>query len=283
MNAPNEIKESIGGATRYQYDNGSDSPAIMGASPFAGWQDVADRINGVSTFTGNIATRHGEQYEPFAIAKAKKHFDIEGTEQVRNIVGRYAATLDLLSDEGEFIVEVKCPYQGKKSKIWRSVMDFADPSYYVWQAHHQLLVTPSAKVHYLFIYDAESGDYCFCETMREQRHIDALCAEWEKFHAWMATGEKDPHDGWIQASQTWCDRATEYTEITAQIKDLEERQAELKKELLELGEGEKVKGAGLTLVKSVRQGNVNYKGIPELAGVDLDAYRGKPVDVWTLK
>ena len=57
----------------------------------------------------------------------------------------------------------------------------------------------------------------------------------------------------------------------------------MKGELLALGEGEKVRGAGVTLVKSVRQGNVNYKAIPELAGVDLEKYRGAPSEVWTLK
>lgn len=283
MNAPHEIKESIGGATRYSYRNGSDSPAIMGASPWGTWQSVKDAINGVSTFKGNIATAHGEKHEADAIAAARLTFGIEGIEQVRLIEGDYAATLDLYAESDELIVEVKCPYQGKKSKIWKSVMDYADPSYYVWQAHAQLLVAPAAKTHILFIYDAESGDSCYCETTRSEPAIAQLKAAWDAFYEWMATDQPDPNDGWIQASQTWCEKAARYADITAKIKEAEKDQAALKQELLDMAEGERVRGAGLTLVKSVRQGNVDYKKVPELAGVNLDAYRGKSTEVWTLK
>lgn len=283
MNAPNEIKESIGGATRYQFRNGSDSPSIMGASPWGSWQSVKDAIMGVSTFKGNIATRHGEDYEAEALAAALKEYSVSGQSQVRLIEGEYAATLDFLSDDGETIIEVKCPYQGKNSKIWKSVMDFADPSYYIWQAHHQMLVAPNAKVHVLFVYDASTKSYCYCETTRNQSAINDLKAKWDDFYAWMATDQPDPNDGWVQASQTWCLKAAQYADITKQLKSMEEQQASLKKDLLDMAEGDRVKGSGLTLVKSIRQGNVDYKKIPELKGLDLDQYRGKSTEVWTLK
>jgi len=275
--------ESIGGATRYSYRNASDAPKIMGASPYGGWTAVRDAILGVSTFTGNVATRHGENYEDAAIEAFKKQFELAGSSQVRRMSGEYAATLDFLSDDESIIGEIKCPYQGKASKIWKSVMDYADPSHYLFQLHQQLLCVPSAKFAYLFVYDAESGESCYCETTRSEAAIAGLKAAWDAFYLWMATDQPDPNDGWIQASQTWCDKAAEYAAITKKIKDAEKDQAALKQELLLLGEGEKVKGAGLTLVKSVRVGNVDYKKIPELKGIDLDQYRAASTEVWTLK
>jgi hypothetical protein len=35
--------------------------------------------------------------------------------------------------------------------------------------------------------------------------------------------------------------------------------------------------------KSERKGNVNYKKVPELKGVNLDEYRGESITVWTVK
>lgn len=283
MNAPDKIKESIGGAARYSFRNGSDSPAIMGASPFGNWQSVKDSVLGVSTFHGNAATRHGEQHESSAIAKAKSVFNLTGTEQLRLIDYPYAATLDFLADGGEIIVEVKCPYQGKNSKIWKSVMDYGDPSYYVWQAHHQMMVAPLARHHILFVYDADSGDYCFAETDRSESAITSLKAEWDRFYVWMESDQADPSDGWIKASDTFEELANKYLACDRIIKREQELQSEYKTKLLALAEGEKIRSQQLTLVKSVRAGNVDYKKIPQLQGVDLEQYRGKSAEVWTIK
>ncbi len=48
----------------------------------------------------------------------------------------------------------------------------------------------------------------------------------------------------------------------------------------------KISGNGIELQRSVRQGSVDYKKIPEfkkLSQEDLEKYRGKPSETWTIR
>lgn len=288
MNMPNEIPESIGGATRNLYRNASSTPAIMRVSPFGGWDAQRKTYRGLEgAFTGNVATAHGHQHESAARAAfvAKTKVELRGPERV--ILGDYAASLDgLFIEDGEtWLLEIKCPFQGKKAKIWRSVMDFADPSYYFFQIQHQLMCVPEAKGAYLWVYDAETGDACECEVLRDELAIKEICAQWDLFWAWMQTDEPDPNvEQWVERKDDpWHYAAKRFLEAKRAAEKAAEEAETLRKELIELAEGDKVRGAGVTVVKSERIGNVNYKAIPELKGVDLDKYRGKSSEVITVK
>ena len=47
-------------------------------------------------------------------------------------------------------------------------------------------------------------------------------------------------------------------------------------------DGQSTKGGGIRVTRSVAKGQVNYKAIPELMCVDLEAYRKEPAERWTL-
>lgn len=288
MNAPHDIPESIGGSTRNDYRNASSAPAIMRVSPFGGWDEQRKTYRGLDgAFKGNVATAHGHQHEDAARQAFAKKSGAQLAGPTRIIHGEYAASLDdVFEIDGEtWVLEIKVPYQGKQSKIWRLVMDFADPSYYFWQIQHQLLCVPEAKGAILWVYDAESGEGCECEVLRCPSSIAKLKEQWDAFWEWMHTDEPDPNkEGWVERKDdTWHYAAEKYLKAKAAVDRATEELDEARKALVSLTETPKEKGAGVTVIKSLRQGSVNYKSIPELAGVDLEQYRGKPTEVITVK
>ena len=79
--------------------------------------------------------------------------------------------------------------------------------------------------------------------------------------------------------------ATRYLDLGAQIKALEAAQKEERKKLEAFAKASGaavVRGGGITASRLTRQGNVDYAAIPELAGVDLDAYRKAPTTYWKI-
>ena len=75
----------------------------------------------------------------------------------------------------------------------------------------------------------------------------------------------------------------EMEKLKAEEEILKSKIESLKKNIVENAPHEKVLCGGLMLYKSTRKGKVNYKKIPELVGVDLEQYRGKESEVWTIK
>ena len=64
--------------------------------------------------------------------------------------------------------------------------------------------------------------------------------------------------------------------FSEKIKELEERKKEMSKLLLSKYSAKKLENEKLSIQILEKQGSVNYKIIPELSGVNLDAYRGSP-------
>jgi predicted phage-related endonuclease len=76
---------------------------------------------------------------------------------------------------------------------------------------------------------------------------------------------------------------SEYESTDAQIKDLEEYKADCRGKIDELCTSTRAKCAGYLMYRSSRAGNIDYKKIPELKGMDLEKYRSKPSSVFTIK
>lgn len=73
----------------------------------------------------------------------------------------------------------------------------------------------------------------------------------------------------------WLDAAAEYLELGTKYDELGTRYEEAKTRLAALATHAKEQGGGVSVAKFWKRGNVDYKRVPELAGVDLEAYRAK--------
>jgi antirestriction protein ArdC len=72
----------------------------------------------------------------------------------------------------------------------------------------------------------------------------------------------------------WLDAAAAYLELRTASEGLSTKLDEAKARLVGLASHAKEQGGGLSVTRMWKRGNVDYKGVPELKGVDLEQYRG---------
>jgi hypothetical protein len=72
---------------------------------------------------------------------------------------------------------------------------------------------------------------------------------------------------WLSAAAAYLELRTEYDELSAKFDEAKER-------LVSLSAHAKEEGGGLVLTRFWKRGSIEYKRVPELADVNLDAFRG---------
>ena len=92
--------------------------------------------------------------------------------------GLYSASLDGITLQGDLIVEIKCPYRGRDSTLWREVESGAVPGHYVAQIQAQLMVSGASHAH-LWVFDGEQGLLRTLE--RDEAAMAAIREAWDVF------------------------------------------------------------------------------------------------------
>lgn len=98
-----------------------------------------------------------------------------------------------------------------------------------------------------------------------------------KAHMLMQEGYKPRLD------DAWHDLAKQIHKIREKRKNLELEEKLLMDQLVALSKNKNSCNDHFYLQTIIRAGSVQYKLIPELQSVDLEAYRGKPTSYWNLK
>jgi len=136
---------------------------------------------------------------------------------------------------------------------------------------------------YYFSFDGKKG--VVVDVQRDDRYIESLIAQEIEF--WDCVQNFSPpklsdkdyvkreDDLWKELSNAWLD-----TDI--KIEDLNEKQRELRIALIRLSGDRNSLGNGVRLRHCVAKGRVDYKKVTELRGIDLEPYRGSPIESWTL-
>ena len=83
--------------------------------------------------------------------------------------------------------------------------------------------------------------------------------------------------------QEWISVADRKFRVQNELKRLRKEDSELSAKLKALSGGQTTKRGRYEYKKTSRKGGVDYKAIPELKTVDLEAYRKPPVDIWKLQ
>ena len=108
-------------AHRRTYRNESETPAVLGVSPWLTPYQLWQQKLGLVQPEVNAPMLHGTQLEPAARAAYEARTGLVMQPLVL-VDGEYSASLDGLTLGGDRILEVKCPYQGSASSLWeRSV------------------------------------------------------------------------------------------------------------------------------------------------------------------
>jgi hypothetical protein len=100
---------------------------------------------------------------------------------------------------------------------------------------------------------------------------------WDAFARYVTEAQAPPltdRDTRIRDDPEWLEAAAKYVELRTAYDELSAKCDEAKTRLIGLVRHAKEHGGGVSVTRIWRRGNVEYKRVPELVGVDLDQYRG---------
>lgn len=276
---------------------GSRVAGIIGASKYKTSDDVMREMvreyhGAEREFTGNAATEYGNQHEDVALQDFEilTGLDVQRVGFILHNDNKWLGVspdglIDLPdSDEG---VEIKCPYSGKIETLSER------PDYYA-QVCLSLVVTNRNTWHFFcWSKDAshhekverEDADAWYAEheqTIKEfYDEFTAIISDKEKSEPYLSDLEVDLSD-----NREWQQAVENFALCKARLEKYKEHEAEARENLIKLAKSTGVKkttGCGVSVTRSTRKGNVQYAKIPELKDVDLDKYRGKESEVWSVR
>jgi len=264
---------------------GSAVGAILGLAPYATRADILRSMvrqyhGAPSEFVGGPHIEWGVNNEPGAIwqyeMETGNKVEPAGFVPFEDWMG--ASPDGYLGSDG--LLEVKCPYSLRGGGEFKSIAD--QPHYYA-QIQVQLYCTGRQWCD--FYQWAPHGSkiervYLSQDWLNENMPI------LRQFHAEYLSEIDNPEHleplrkelNTLEAKRV----LDEIDQLADAIARATERKKELEADLVLMAGGQNANVWGRKLTKVERQGNVDYKKIPELKGVDLDPYRGKQSSYWRL-
>jgi putative phage-type endonuclease len=261
-------------AYRLAKRNASESAAVMGLSPWQTPYQLWLAKTGRATTKVTPAMRRGTDLEP---AARTAYEDRTGLVMQPLVLedGAYSASLDGMTLDGDLILEVKCPMRGTRSDLWQDVAAGKVPAHYAIQVQHQLMVSAAATAH-LWVFDGNAG--ILHEIVRDNGLMQGIRTAWDGFQQYL-DGDVPPPlseaDTVVRADLAWSAAASAYAAVKREAEAAAERLETARAALVALAVHPRETGAGVAVTRFWKVGNVDYKRVPGLQGVDLSAYRGK--------
>ena len=254
--------------------NASETAAVLGISPWMTPYQLWLLKTGRAETAVNEAMRRGTALEP----QARLAYEAQTGLVMQPLVlqdGLYSASLDGMTLAGDLIVEIKCPYKGQGSALWQAIEAGEVPAHYVAQVQHQLMVSGAAQAH-LWVYDGQQGLLAVIEP--DMAATEQIRAAWDAFAECLASDTPPPFmdaDCLQREDADWQAAAQAFQEAKRQVEAAAAKFDAAKAVLVALATHPKETGAGVTVTRFWKQGSVDYKRVPALAGLDLEQYRSK--------
>lgn len=248
---------------RRRFRMASESAAVMRLSPYSGPQQIRDAKAGKRGYV-NAAMRQGTEQEPIA----RHWFEQQTSELMRPAVfvnGKYGASLDGISLDGNTILEIKTPYS-ENNERWELIFEGRLTDYDMAQVQHQLMVTGADEC-YFMVWSADKQTGVIQIVKPDPSWWSRIEAAWDEFETEIAERDDDQ----------WAAAVVEYQAAKRLFTLAEERIEAAKKALIEMRVTDADRGKGVRIVNVERVGNVDWKAVQKnhLAGVELDQYRAK--------
>lgn len=259
---------------RASHRNASEASIIMDCAPkYWGmtkrklWEQKQG-LRGSNVSADNPAIMHGNNLEAAALACVARKLNAQ-LEPAVFVNGEYSASLDgwgHLADGRSVKVEIKCPWRGVESQVWKMAADGEIAEYYKWQMIHQDHVEETHDS-FFFVYISDEKNILL-PHLTQDHEIIKLCNAWDEFCA------EEPAPDWVERTDEPMQRlVARHKELLQQkaVLDVELKLAE--KQLKEQAGDDNVIAFGCKIQRIERKGSVDYKQISELDGVDLEQYR----------
>lgn len=194
--------------------------------------------------------------------------------------GTLAASFDGITFDGGTIFEHKLLRDSDASRArFAAAQEGKLAPHDMAQVQQQLLVSGAERCFFV-VSDGTGENMAIAVIKPDATFADSIREGWAQFAADLKAYRE------IETNEPeWTEAAARYIDLGAQIKALEAAQKEERKKLEAFAKASGaavVKGGGITASRLTRQGNVDYAAIPELAGVDLEAYRKPATTFWKI-
>lgn len=240
---------------RQKYRNASETPAVLGLSPWITPYQLWEIKTGRRVQEANFAMQRGTSLEPEARTAYEKSTG-QVMEPLVVVDGEYSASLDGISLNGDLLLEVKCPVKGRDSETWKSVEAGSVPEHYYWQVQHQLMVSKAEFAHF-YVYDGvESG--IWIEVLPSLEHMDQIRTAWELFSAFVTSDSPPPlteKDTVIREDAAWQVAANNYMAQKLAAEEAIKVADHAKAELVNLVQHNSEKGFGVSVCKFWKSGS----------------------------
>jgi putative phage-type endonuclease len=263
-------------ALRNNMVGASDAPVIMEMSPWTTPYQLWQRKMGLVEVAQTEVMKRGLDLEPIAREQFIESvgYNLSPTVALHDSIPYMMASFDGLSESGEVAVEIKCPGREDHEKA----MDGIIPEKYIPQLMHQMEVAGIQSMFY-FSFNERSSRILQIEKDENfiKKMIDKEKAFWDCMQN-LEAPELVEKDYIRREDEEWAQLAKEWIEISK----IEDRKEQIRKKLIALSGKSNSMGAGIKLSKIPRKGNVDYKVIPELIGIDLERYRKGTIETYRI-
>ncbi len=260
-------------AYRMGMRNASESAAVMGISPWVTPYQLWLNKTGRSVQETTPAMAHGTRLEP----EARAAYEARTGAVMQPLVmqdGLYSASLDGVTLDGELILEVKAPFRLKQSTLWTEVAAGQVPEHYMVQIQHQLMVSKAVTAD-LWVY--ADGEGLLVSMERDEAMMAAIREAWEAYQQYLDGDTPPPltdQDTRTREDSKWREAAESYRGWKSVIDEAQAKADAAKAVLIALATHSRETGYGVSVTKFWKIGNVDYKKVPALAGMNLELYRG---------
>jgi len=131
-----------------------------------------------------------------------------------------------------------------------------------------------AEVADVFVFDGTEG--LLLPVTPDPASWAQVRSAWDAFAACVEKAEPPPlteRDVRVRDDAEWLQVATTYRELRTAYEELGMAVEEAKAKLVALTSHAKEQGGGVSVTRLWKRGNIDYKRVPELKGVDLEPYR----------
>lgn len=256
----------------------TDSCVIMGVSP---WKTKLrlynEKISNDPPRQPDDRMQRGIDLEPIA----RDLFNLKtGLQMAPKVIVKdwLMASLDGIDESAKCIVEIKCP--GEKDHAL--AIQGRVPDHYFPQLQHQMFVS-GIRTAFYFSFDGIDG--VIVEVKMDDEYVNDMLDEERKFYECLINRvppETSESDFVSRDDCLWQECATKWKFLTESIRQLQEEEESLRKQLIFLSGESNTKGGGISLCQIRRKGSVDYSKVPQLAGIDLEQYRKSPVNTWRI-
>ena len=191
--------------------NASETPAVLGVSPWQTPYQLWLLKTGRAEQKVTPAMQRGTDLEP----AARGAYELQTGNIMEPLVmqdGEYSASLDGITLAGDLVLEIKCPFKGRDSELWKAVQLGQVPDYYGWQIEHQLMVARAQRAH-LWVFDGTEG--ILLEVAARPERWPEIRSAWDKFVQFLESDTPPPlteGDTRVREDQKWREAAARYLE-----------------------------------------------------------------------